>query len=107
QRTQARTLGRVTVLSNVLNAPTDETLPVASEPRAPSPEVEPRNDPAALNVNRLASTSIEAQQLPLRAGRSASPSAQDSWTWLWGLAGTALVLLLSIMLLLTRPTRRG
>src|SRR5690606_1439922 len=104
RRTEARTLGRVTVLSNV-GDPVEDGAPPADEVSA-LPAIQPPPPSAGLRSAELTRSSIAAEQLPLRTTRPANTKTDDGWTWwLWALAAAALVLLLPIMLLLTRPTR--
>ena len=105
RRTQARTQGRVTVLSNIADAPVDAI--VANEPSVES-DVSPSPEPHLAARTELTRRSLDTQQLPLRAAAvSPSPNGTSGWTWLWALSGVALVLLLPIAMLLTRPTRKG
>ena len=101
---EARTLGRVTGLSNV-GDPVEDGAPPADEVSA-LPAIQPPPPSAGLRSAELTRSSIAAEQLPLRTTRPANTKTDDGWTWwLWALAAAALVLLLPIMLLLTRPTR--
>lgn len=104
-RTQVRTEGDVTVLSNVAPVETsDQPVPLDAEESA---EEAPGLDP------RLSATAEEAPRAFHQASAKLKPLARDeeaastegAWRWLWILGGVATVLLVPIGTLLSRATR--
>lgn len=104
RRTVLRTINGVTVLTNV----TDE---VGDEAR----QVDPGADRALAVTppSRAASTAGVALERGVQANvnalnpESKTPAATGLGVWLWVLTGFALVLLVPIAVLLTRPVRKG
>lgn len=101
RRTLLRTVGGVTVLTNV-----DEPL----EESVPTPRAERLASNGSVSRGSTASVPHELRQVSANVN-ALEPTGRRPQTaafplWLWGLAGLAVVLLVPIAVLLTRPVRK-
>lgn len=105
RRTVVRVIDGVTVLTNVTDEPEYEDTPqnAALAPRAPGPtSPQESTEPATLVAPRDVTVNSNALS-PV----SKAETSKGSGLWLWVLGGFAVLSLVPIGVLLTRPVRRG